>query len=236
MKHAGLNPLGRTATYLATVFAPPHRNRIYLSSMNRRGFISARAKLFHRELYLGDRLFIDDHVLLFQHRQGGALKIGRKVAIFRYSTLETGAGGSLEVEDHVSIHPKCQINAYVSHIHIGAGTMLAPCCALYSYNHGLAHDHPIRMQALTSRGGIHIGKEAWLGYGCIVLDGVTIGDGAVIGAGSVVNRDIPEYSIAAGNPARVVKHRRDFDPSKQKDCFMTQVHDSAVQSLATSNR
>jgi acetyltransferase-like isoleucine patch superfamily enzyme len=119
----------------------------------------------------------------------------------------------LEISDNASIHPKCQLNAYVSPIHIGSGTMLAPCCALYSYNHWLLLDRPIREQDLKSQGGIHIGNEAWLGYGTIVLDGVTIGDGAVIGAGSVVTRDVPEYTLAAGNPARVVKHREDFEPA-----------------------
>lgn len=219
MRYAGLNPFGRIATGLATLFAPPHKERIYLSRMNRRGYISLRAQLFHRELYLGRNVFMDDHTLIFQRRDGGALKIGNNVAIFRYNILETGYGGSLNIEDHVSIHPKCQINAYVSHIHIGRGTMLAPCCALYSYDHGLAENESIRAQALRSHGGIRIGEEAWLGYGCIVLDGVTIGDGAVIGAGSVVNRDIPDYVIAAGNPARVVKHRGDVEPSKARESF-----------------
>jgi len=219
MRYAGLNLFGRIATGLATLFAPPHKERIYLSRMNRQGYISLRAKLFHRELYLGRHLFIDDHALIFQRCQGGPIKIGNNVAIFRYNILETGYGGSLNVEDKVSIHPKCQINAYVSHIHIGQGTMLAPCCALYSYDHGFAASQSIRAQALRSRGGIRIGKEAWLGYGCIVLDGVNIGDGAVIGAGSVVNRDIPDYAIAAGNPARIVKHRRDARPSKTREPF-----------------
>lgn len=210
MRHAGLNMFGRAATLFATCFAPPHKERIYLSRMNKQGYISVRAKLFHDQLFLGDHLFIDDHTLIFQRRQGGALRIGNNVSIFRYNILETGFGGTLEIEDNASIHPKCQLNAYVSTIRIGAGTMLAPCCALYAYDHGLDPNRPIREQSLKSRGGIHIGKEAWLGYGCTVLDGVTIGDGAVIGAGSVVTRDVPEYSIAAGNPARVVKHRRDL--------------------------
>jgi acetyltransferase-like isoleucine patch superfamily enzyme len=219
MRYAGLNLFGRIATGLATLFAPPHKERIYLSRMNPQGYISLRAKLFHRELYLGQHLFMDDHALIFQRRDGGPIKIGKKVAIFRYNILETGYGGSLNIEDNVSIHPKCQINAYVSHIHIGRGTMLAPCCALYSYDHGLAENQSIRTQALRSHGGIRIGEEAWLGYGGIVLDGVTIGDGAVIGAGSVVNRDIPDYAIAAGNPGRVVKYRRDVEASKAGDSF-----------------
>lgn len=55
-----------------------------------------------------------------------------------------------------------------------------------------------------------IGSDVWIGFGAIILSGVTIGDGAVIGAGSVVTRDIPENSIAVGNPARVIGSR--FDP------------------------
>lgn len=210
MRFAGLGPMGRTATFCAALFAPPHKERIYLAKMNPKGYVSCRAKLFHSELTLGSHVFIDDHALLFRRRSGGRMNIGNGVKIYRYNILETGYGGTLEIGDHASIHPKCQLNAYVSRIRIGSGTMLAPCCALYSYNHGLAPGIPIQKQPPRSAGGIDIGKDAWLGYGSIVLDGVTIGDGAVIGAGSVVTRNIPENAIAAGNPARVLKHRDDL--------------------------
>ena len=52
---------------------------------------------------------------------------------------------------------------------------------------------------------VKIGKKVWLGEGCIVMPGVTIGDGSIIGAHSVVKKDIPAESIAVGSPARVVK-------------------------------
>lgn len=52
-----------------------------------------------------------------------------------------------------------------------------------------------------------IGPDCWIGYGAVVLTGVTIGRGSVIAAGAVVTRDVPPYSIAAGNPARVVGMR-----------------------------
>jgi acetyltransferase-like isoleucine patch superfamily enzyme len=90
--------------------------------------------------------------------------------------------------------------------------MLAPNCALYSYDHSLAPDKPIRLQPLTTKGGIVISDEAWLGFGTIVLNGVTIGKGAAIGAGSVVISDIPDNAIAVGNPARVVKMRDAHQP------------------------
>ncbi|MCK0138163.1 CatB-related O-acetyltransferase [Aliiroseovarius sp. F47248L] len=52
-----------------------------------------------------------------------------------------------------------------------------------------------------------IGNDVWLGYGAIVCPAVTIGNGAIIGAGAVVSEDVPDYTIVAGNPARVVKLR-----------------------------
>lgn len=52
---------------------------------------------------------------------------------------------------------------------------------------------------------VTIGNKVWVGFNSIVLCGVAIGEGAVIGAGSVVTRDIPAWTVAAGNPARVIK-------------------------------
>lgn len=62
----------------------------------------------------------------------------------------------------------------------------------------------------ASRGDVVIGSDVWLGSGCLVLSGVTIGHGAVVAAHAVVSRDVPPYAVVAGNPARVVRHR--FDP------------------------
>ncbi|WP_279600613.1 CatB-related O-acetyltransferase [Methylobacterium sp. J-077] len=63
----------------------------------------------------------------------------------------------------------------------------------------------------ASRGDVVIGHDVWLGSGCMILSGVTIGHGAVVAARAVVTRDVPPYAVVAGNPARVVRHR--FDPS-----------------------
>ena len=52
---------------------------------------------------------------------------------------------------------------------------------------------------------VHVGKKTWVGLGATILKGVTIGEGAVVGAQSVVTRDVPPYTVVAGNPARVVK-------------------------------
>lgn len=58
-----------------------------------------------------------------------------------------------------------------------------------------------------SKGKITISDEVWIGFGVIILSGVTIGKGVVIAAGSLVNIDLPAYSICGGNPVRVIKYR-----------------------------
>jgi len=210
MRYAGLNTFGRLATRLAALFAHPHKAREYLSRMHPKGYISANAIIYHSDLHLGAHVFMDDRVVIFQNDNGGPVRLGDRVYIYRDTILETGYGGYLTIGTDSSIHPRCQINAYVGFIEIGSGVMIAPNCAFYPYDHGIAPEQPIGMQPLSSRGPISVGDEAWLGYGVIVLGGVRIGNGAVIGAGSVVTGDVPDGGIAVGVPARVIKMRRDL--------------------------
>ena len=77
-------------------------------------------------------------------------------------------------------------------------------------------DHQAKIEGvpmmLAGRGKdepIIIGDDVWVGYGAIILSGVRIEKGAIIGAGSVVTKDVPAYSVIAGNPARVIKSRLD---------------------------
>ena len=60
-----------------------------------------------------------------------------------------------------------------------------------------------------SRGDVTIGHDVWLGSGCMILSGVTIGHGAVVAARAVVTRDVPPYAVVAGNPAKLVRRRFD---------------------------
>lgn len=65
-----------------------------------------------------------------------------------------------------------------------------------------------------SKGTIVVEDDVWIGMNVLILSGVTIGKGAVIAAGSVVTKDVPRYSIVAGNPAKVIKYR--FSDEMQK--------------------
>jgi virginiamycin A acetyltransferase len=64
-----------------------------------------------------------------------------------------------------------------------------------------------KLMNLPSRGDIVIGNDVWIGYEALIMPGVKIGDGAIIAARSVVVSDIPPYTVAGGNPAKVIKQR-----------------------------
>jgi acetyltransferase-like isoleucine patch superfamily enzyme len=92
-------------------------------------------------------------------------------------------------------------------LEIGNDCLIASHVVFIPENHVFdRRDVAIREQGGT-RKGIRIGDDVWLATGAVVLDGVSIGRGAVIGAGSVVTKDIPDYAIAVGVPARVIGQR-----------------------------
>ena len=210
MRYAGLNCFGRVATRLASLFASPHKARTFLARMNSKGFISHQAVIHQSDLLLGNNVFMDDRVVIFQRESGGPIEIGNNVCIYRDTIIETGNGGYFRIGNNSSIHPRCQLNAYVSSIEIGENVMIAPNCAFYPYDHGIAPGKPIHEQSIQSKGPIIISDDVWVGVGAIVLGGVRIGKGAVIGAGAIVTRDVPDGAIALGQPARVVKNRKDL--------------------------
>lgn len=68
---------------------------------------------------------------------------------------------------------------------------------------------PMHLSELPFKGDTIVGNDVWLGRECLIMPGVTIGDGAIIAARSVVVKDIEPYSIAGGNPARIIRKRFD---------------------------
>lgn len=207
MRRAGFSKFGRFAAGCAAFLAPPHTNRVGLVGLNPIGFIAPSAVIHHSDLSMGKHIYMDDRTVIYQKKGGGSAILGNKVMIYRDTIIETGVGGSIVVEDEVSLHPRCQIMAYLKNIHIGKGTMVAPNCAMYCYDHGTAAGRAISEQELVSKGDIDIGKDAWIGVGATILSGVTIGPGAVIAAGSVVTKSIPPNAIAGGNPAKILRYR-----------------------------
>lgn len=158
----------------------------------------------------GRNLILDDGVYINALSRGGVI-LGNNVSIGRNSIIEcTGVirelGEKLLVGDHVGFSPNCFIEVR-GNVQIGSNTIFGPYVSIHAENHNFADcGVPIRRQGAT-RLGIKIGSDCWIGAKVTILDGTTIGNGAVIAAGAVVTKDIPDFAVVVGVPARVVKYR-----------------------------
>jgi acetyltransferase-like isoleucine patch superfamily enzyme len=135
-----------------------------------------------------------------------AITIGSRCRIGAATELQTNEGGSIVLGSDVRINRGCTIVSY-SNVTIGNFAILGEYVTIRDANHGMKTHKPIRYQPHVAE-PIAIGSDVWIGRGACILPGVTIGRGAVIGANSVVTHDIPEFSIAAGIPAQVIRQRQ----------------------------
>lgn len=207
MCFAGRSLLGRTAMAVAALGSPPFYGRFRLSLYSPKGYIAPSARISHRQLEMGKNVYIGDRVTIYEDRGGGPVRLAHRVRLIGDIYVQTGEGGSLEIGTRTAVQPRCHFSAYLAPIIIGKDVQIAPNCAFYPYDHGFAAGTPISEQPLTTRGGIEIGDDAWLGTGVTVLSGVRIGEGAVVAAGSVVTRDVPDGSFVRGVPARPAGYR-----------------------------
>lgn len=114
------------------------------------------------------------------------------------------------VTDEVRTGADCSINPFAvvrGTVRLGDGVRIGAHSSLLGFNHTAEPDLPVHRQPITSK-GITIGDDVWIGSHVVIVDGVTIGEHCVIGAGSVVTKDLPAWTVAAGNPARRLRDRR----------------------------
>jgi maltose O-acetyltransferase len=78
---------------------------------------------------------------------------------------------------------------------------------IHTANHETDPSKPLQEQGHI-KAPVTIGEEVWIAMGVMILPGVTIGDGVIIGAGSVVTKDLPPWTLAVGNPCKVIKQRK----------------------------
>lgn len=205
----GTSALGRFAARLAGWGLAPYHGRLSLAAMYPRGYVRPSAHAAHPSIRWGKNVYVGDHVtMLLIYDGAGEIVLGDRVYLIGDTMMHSGSGASITIGQDTHIQPDVRLHAFVGDIRIGKQVEIAAGCAVYSYNHGMATDRPIMEQELVSKGPVTIGDGAWLGHGVTVLSGVTIGEGAVIAAGAVVNKDIPDYAIAGGVPAKVIGSRK----------------------------
>lgn len=108
-------------------------------------------------------------------------------------------GDNSDIGQNARIQGKCII---------GNNVIMAPNCSIWTINHRIDRtDIAIKYQGTTPMRKVIISDDSWIGDRVIILPGITIGKGAVVGSGSVVTKDVPDYAIVGGNPARIIKYR-----------------------------
>lgn len=117
-------------------------------------------------------------------------------------------GDQIELGDHVAFNYGCFVNGFGGLL-IAGGAEFGPYTMIHTANHVMDDpDRPVTQQGWKVDRPVEIGANCWIGMGVCILPGVRIGAGCVVGAGSVVVKDLDAYSVAVGNPARVIRSRR----------------------------
>ena len=130
------------------------------------------------------------------------LSCGSHVNVERGATF---ASGQVSIGDHSGIGVDAYLQGPVA---IGKHVMMAPQVVIFTANHIFAsRTVPMRLQGSTEARPVVIEDDVWLGQRCMVMPGLRIGRGAVVAAGAIVTKDVPQFAVVAGNPARVVGER-----------------------------
>ncbi len=115
-----------------------------------------------------------------------------------------GSGKDIEIGDNSGIGLNCRVAGPLS---IGSDVMMAPNVTIVTQNHKISDlNVPMRLQTAPKQ-KVTIKDDVWIGTNVIILPGITIGKGSVVGGGAVVTKDVPDYAIVGGNPAKVIKFR-----------------------------
>jgi acetyltransferase-like isoleucine patch superfamily enzyme len=159
------------------------------------------------KISIGDDVIIDDNCLLdAKGIDNKGITIGNGCFVGRNSILSC-KNGDIVLEDGVNIGFNAEIFSG-SMVSVGCNTLLAAYCYLIGGGHASDDlEKSITEQEHVSL-GIRVASDCWLGAGVKVLDGVVIETKSIIGAGAVVSKNIGEYSVALGVPAKVVRDRR----------------------------
>jgi acetyltransferase-like isoleucine patch superfamily enzyme len=156
---------------------------------------------------LGEEVVFEPGVLVFHPE---TIEIGRRVYVGHNTILKGYYKGRMVIGDGVWIGQQCFLHG-AGGIEIGRNVGVGPGVKILTSAHAEeGRDVPI-LRSRVEIAPVRVGAGSDVGVGAILLPGVTIGRGVQIGAGAVVTRDVPDYAVVAGVPARVIRMREGGD-------------------------
>lgn len=127
---------------------------------------------------------------------------GECINIQRKATFPVG----LKIGNNSGIGQNCVVGKGTT---IGNDVMMGPDVIIYTNGHKFDRtDIPMIKQGYTEHKPVHIGNDVWIGSHVTIMPGVTVGNGVVIGTGAVVTKDVPNYAVVGGVPAKIIKMRK----------------------------
>ncbi|WP_161927788.1 acyltransferase [Gordonia crocea] len=167
----------------------------------------ARFRLANPHVVLRGMVFLGRNVEIHATPELARMEIGRWVHIGDGNSIRAHEG-SLRIGDKVVFGCNNVVNSYLD-LEIGSSTLVADWCYICDFDHKMdSLELPIKDQGIV-KGPVRIGPDTWVAAKVSVLRNTVVGRGCVLGSHAVVKGEIPDFSIAVGAPARVVKNRKD---------------------------
>lgn len=187
---------------------------LFLGHCGRKVLFGRFTKFSHpRRICIGDFSVISDKVILAAGKENRSpgINIG-KHAFIGAGTKISARGGAVTIGEGSSIGSYCRIVSPGA-VDIREGVLLAAFCRVGRIPAGFVTRGENDDRARQDRRSIVVEKGSWLGVRCYAAPGVRIGEGTVVGAHTIVTQSLPDYVIAVGRPARVLRRRLPDTPA-----------------------
>lgn len=206
------------------------RNRAYSPWYLVRYYRLLKFRLANPHIILRGMVFLGKNVEIHCRPGYGRLEIGRWVHVGDGNAIRCHEG-SLRIGDKAVFGRQNVVNCYLD-IEFGDASLVADWVYICDFDHVTEDVHiPIKDQGIV-KAPVRIGPDTWIGTKVSVLKGTRIGRGCVIGAHSVVRGDIPDYGIAVGTPAKVVRDRlADYEAKAERRAAIADMDRKAREAL-----